>query len=118
MHYTEQQGVAFVHADNRKTLAGVGVEGDFAGKKIKISSPSKLDQALDESIQQQVMGLEEEGKTVVIVLEDGELTGLIALRDRLRDDAKAALKDLADLGISGVMLTGIIPVPRRPLLPS
>ncbi|WP_409419702.1 zinc/cadmium/mercury/lead-transporting ATPase [Marinomonas sp. RS-M-Aa-14] len=106
VHYTEQQGVAFVHADNRKTLAGVGVEGDFAEKKIKISSPSKLDQALDDSIQQQVMGLEEEGKTVVIVLEDGELTGLIALRDRLRDDAKAALKDLADLGINGVMLTG------------
>ena len=106
VHYAEQQGVAFVHADNRKTLAGVGVEGDFAGKKIKISSPSKLDQALDDSIQQQVMGLEEEGKTVVIVLEDGVLTGLIALRDRLRDDAKAALKDLADLGINGVMLTG------------
>ncbi|UTV98208.1 zinc/cadmium/mercury/lead-transporting ATPase [Marinomonas rhizomae] len=104
--YTEQQGVALVHADNRKTLAGVGVEGDFEGRKIKISSPSKLEQALDDSIQQQVIGLEEEGKTVVVVLEDGELSGLIALRDRLRDDAKAALKDLADLGINGVMLTG------------
>jgi Cd2+/Zn2+-exporting ATPase len=104
--YTEHQGVALVHADNRKTLAGVGVEGDFEGRKIKISSPSKLEQALDDSIQQQVIGLEEEGKTVVVVLEDGELSGLIALRDRLRDDAKAALKDLADLGINGVMLTG------------
>ncbi|WP_219702976.1 zinc/cadmium/mercury/lead-transporting ATPase [Marinomonas lutimaris] len=104
--YTEHQGVALVHADNRKTLAGVGVEGDFEGRKIKISSPIKLEQALDDSIQQQVIGLEEEGKTVVVVLEDGELSGLIALRDRLRDDAKAALKDLADLGINGVMLTG------------
>jgi Zn2+/Cd2+-exporting ATPase len=104
--YTEQQGVALVHADNRKTLAGVGVEGDFAGKKISISAPSKLERALDDSIQQQVAKLEEEGKTVVVVLQDGELSGLIALRDRLRDDAKAALKDLADLGINGVMLTG------------
>ena len=104
--YTEHQGVALVHADNRKTLAGVGVEGDFAGKKISISAPSKLEQALDGAIQQQVIGLEEEGKTVVVVLEDGELSGLIALQDRLRDDAKAALKDLADLGINGVMLTG------------
>jgi Zn2+/Cd2+-exporting ATPase len=104
--YTEQQGIALVHADNRKTLAGVGVEGDFAGRKIKISSPSKLEEALDDSIQQEVIRLEQEGKTVVVVLEKGELSGLIALRDRLRDDAKAALKDLAALGINGVMLTG------------
>ena len=104
--YTEQQGVALVHADNRKTLAGVGVEGDFTGKKISISAPSKLERMLDDSIQQQVTTLEEEGKTVVVVLQDGELIGLISLRDRLRDDAKAALKDLADLGINGVMLTG------------
>lgn len=104
--YTEQQGVTLVHADNRKTLAGVGVEGDFAGKKVNISAPSKLERALDDAIQQQVIDLEEEGKTVVVVLEDGELFGLIALRDRLRDDAKVALKDLADLGINGVMLTG------------
>lgn len=104
--YTEQQGIALVHADNRKTLAGVGVEGDFAGRKIKISSPSKLEQVLDDSIQQEVIRLEQEGKTVVVVFEKGELSGLIALRDRLRDDAKAALKDLAALGINGVMLTG------------
>jgi Cd2+/Zn2+-exporting ATPase len=87
-------------------LAGVGVEGDFAGKKVKISSPSKLEQALEDSIQQQVIQLEQAGKTVVVVLEEGELLGLIALRDKLRDDAKAALKDLANLGINGVMLTG------------
>ncbi|WP_417528616.1 zinc/cadmium/mercury/lead-transporting ATPase [Marinomonas shanghaiensis] len=104
--YTEQQGISVIHADNRKTLAGVGVEGDFAGKKVKISSPSKLEQALENSIQQQVIQLEQAGKTVVVVLEEGELLGLIALRDKLRDDAKAALKDLADLGINGVMLTG------------
>lgn len=104
--YTEQQGIALVHADNRKTLAGVGVEGDFAGRKIKINSPSKLEQVLDDSIQQEVIRLEQEGKTVVVVFEKGELSGLIALRDRLRDDAKAALKDLAALGINGVMLTG------------
>ncbi|MGO2511682.1 zinc/cadmium/mercury/lead-transporting ATPase [Marinomonas polaris] len=104
--YTEQQGIALEHADNRKTLAGVGVEGDFAGKKVKISSPSKLDQALEDSIQLQIINLEQEGKTVVVVLEEGKLSGLIALRDRLRDDAKAALADLAALGVNGVMLTG------------
>ncbi|RBP85752.1 zinc/cadmium/mercury/lead-transporting ATPase [Marinomonas rhizomae] len=104
--YTEQQGIALEHASNRKTLVGVGVEGNFAGKKISISAPSKLIRTLDNSIQQQVTVLEQEGKTVVVVLEDGESSGLIALRDKLRDDAKVALKDLAALGINSVMLTG------------
>jgi len=52
------------------------------------------------------MTLEQEGKTVVVVLEEGRLRGLIALQDTLREDAKAALADLRSLGINGVMLTG------------
>ncbi len=52
------------------------------------------------------MTLEQEGKTVVVVLEEGRLRGLIALQDTLREDSKAALADLRSLGINGVMLTG------------
>jgi Cd2+/Zn2+-exporting ATPase len=104
--YAEQQGVSLVHADNRKALAGVGVEGIFLGKKIKISAPSKLDLVLEDVFHQQIMTLEQEGKTVVVVLQEGQLRGLIALQDTLRKDAKAALADLRSLGINGVMLTG------------
>jgi Cd2+/Zn2+-exporting ATPase len=106
VYHAEQQGISLVHADNRKTLAGVGVEGIFLGKKIKISAPSKLDLVLEDVIRQQIMTLEQEGKTVVVVLEEGRLRGLIALQDTLREDAKAALADLRSLGINGVMLTG------------
>ncbi|UDV03438.1 zinc/cadmium/mercury/lead-transporting ATPase [Marinomonas profundi] len=106
VEYTEQQGIALVHADNRKTLAGIGVEGDFAGKKIRISAPSKLDRVLEDAMQQHIIALEKEGKTVVLLLEDERLWGLIALQDTLREDAKAALDDLRSLGVKGVMLTG------------
>jgi Cd2+/Zn2+-exporting ATPase len=106
VYHAEQQGISLVHADNRKTLAGVGVEGIFLGKKIKISAPSKLDLVLENVIRQQIMTLEQEGKTVVVVLEEGRLRGLIALQDTLREDAKVALADLRSLGINGVMLTG------------
>lgn len=50
--------------------------------------------------------LEGEGKTVVVVLYDKNVAGIIALRDESREDAAAAIKRLKAFGVSAVMLTG------------
>lgn len=51
--------------------------------------------------------LQSEGKTVVLVGTEDELEGAIAVADEVRDDAKAAVQRLRDLGIDHlVMLTG------------
>jgi Zn2+/Cd2+-exporting ATPase len=43
---------------------------------------------------------------VAVLAADGEVAGLIAMRDEPRDDAKAGLKALADAGVRTMMLTG------------
>ncbi|WP_231186758.1 heavy metal translocating P-type ATPase [Haladaptatus sp. DYF46] len=54
-----------------------------------------------------VPSLQSEGKTVVLVGTEDELEGAIAVADEVRDDAKAAVQRLRDLGIDHlVMLTG------------
>lgn len=50
--------------------------------------------------------LEGEGKTVVIILFDKIIAGIIALRDEPREDAAAAITRLKAFGVSAVMLTG------------
>ncbi|WP_338588565.1 heavy metal translocating P-type ATPase [Paenibacillus sp. Y5S-9] len=50
--------------------------------------------------------LEGEGKTVSVVMADGELVGLIAMRDTVRPQAAAAVKKLEVMGVKVVMLTG------------
>ncbi|MCP1186685.1 heavy metal translocating P-type ATPase [Paenibacillus sp. 1781tsa1] len=50
--------------------------------------------------------LEGEGKTVSVVMADGELVGLIAMRDTVRPQAAAAVRRLEAMGIKVVMLTG------------
>ncbi|MGO4734108.1 heavy metal translocating P-type ATPase [Paenibacillus sp. 2KB_22] len=50
--------------------------------------------------------LEGEGKTVSVVMADGELVGLIAMRDTVRPQATAAVRRLETMGIKVVMLTG------------
>ncbi|MEE3651526.1 MULTISPECIES: zinc/cadmium/mercury/lead-transporting ATPase [unclassified Brenneria] len=94
-------------ADNRRTLAGVGVEGMIAGKRLQVSSPAKLAAGtLNTDWQQRVDALEQEGKTVVVVQQDGSVLGLLALRDTLRHDAVSALGRLQALNIRCIMLTG------------
>jgi len=50
--------------------------------------------------------LEGEGKTVSVVMADGELVGLIAMRDTVRPQAAAAVKKLEAMGVKVAMLTG------------
>ena len=46
------------------------------------------------------------GNTVVYLAADGELQGIIAIADRLRDDAAQTIKKLQQLEIPTVLLTG------------
>jgi Cd2+/Zn2+-exporting ATPase len=102
-----QNGDVLPLAENRRALAGIGVEGKVDGKTILISAPGKLTESqLTSEWRSQVEKLETAGKTAVVVLEDGQPIGLLALRDTLRSDAKQAIAELAQLGVSGVMLTG------------
>lgn len=102
-----QNGAALPLAENRRALAGIGVEGKVDGKTILISAPGKLTESqLSSEWRSQVETLETAGKTAVVVLEDGQPIGLLALRDTLRSDAKQAIAELTQLGVSGVMLTG------------
>ncbi|EEQ09927.1 Lead, cadmium, zinc and mercury-transporting ATPase [Yersinia mollaretii ATCC 43969] len=94
-------------AEERRALAGIGVEGRVNGLAVRVSAPGKLPAGLlTDEWQTQLDQLESSGKTAVAVLEDEQFVGLLALRDTLRSDAKQAIDSLKKLGIQGVMLTG------------
>ena len=52
------------------------------------------------------LALNDEGKTVSVLLAGTELAGLFAMRDEPRPDAKAGVEALAAQGVSAIMLTG------------
>ena len=94
-------------AEERRALAGVGVEGVVNGLAVRVSAPGKISPMLLTPEWQNLLDqLESSGKTAVAVLENEKLIGLLALRDTLRPDAKQAIDSLKKLGIQGVMLTG------------
>jgi Cd2+/Zn2+-exporting ATPase len=61
---------------------------------------------LDERVARTIAQLEEQGKTVVVLLSGKRVDALIALRDEPRDDAAVAIARLRSMGIATVMLTG------------
>lgn len=50
--------------------------------------------------------LESAGQTVVLVVRNDDVLGIIALQDTLRADAATAISELNALGVKGVILTG------------
>lgn len=102
---TSQQ-LTLPEADSQRALAGSGVEAIVSGRLLSISAPSKLPEALLAAQKDRVEQLESAGNTVVLVHDGQQLLGIIALRDTLRSDARAALDELKALGIQAVMLTG------------
>ncbi|MGB7803446.1 Zn(II)/Cd(II)/Pb(II) translocating P-type ATPase ZntA [Buttiauxella sp.] len=90
-----------------RALAGIGVEATINGETLLLSSPGKLaENVLDATWQQRITQLEAEGQTVIAVVQNNRLLGVIALRDTLRSDASQAVADLQKIGVQSVMLTG------------
>ncbi|PZN95350.1 MAG: cadmium-translocating P-type ATPase [Hyphomicrobiales bacterium] len=91
-----------------RAIPGKGMEALLGETPIFIGAPrfSAERAELPAGMNETIATLEEQGKTVVVVLEGETVAGLIALRDEPRPDARAAIADLRALGLRTVMLTG------------
>jgi len=88
-------------------LVGAGARGTVNGRTIYVGKPEFI-QELDVAVTcwSQVEGLRKEGKTVLLVRGDGEILGLIALRDEIRPEAPEVIAALHQMKVKVVMLTG------------
>ncbi|MDM9284983.1 zinc/cadmium/mercury/lead-transporting ATPase [Providencia rettgeri] len=102
----EELSLTVTEAQERKALAGKGIEGYLNNKHILVSAPNRLDTPLNSEWQSKVETLEAEGKTVVVTLENNRVIGLTALQDTLRKDAADTMSMLKALNVNAVMLTG------------
>ncbi len=96
-------------ASAAEALPGHGVSAEIAGRgRIHVTSPARArsEGRFGEEGLAAAAGLEETGKTVVVVHGGDGPLGLVALRDEPREDAAAAIRDLAGMGVSSIMLTG------------
>jgi len=94
--------------DFRSVTAG-GVAGSVAGRMVMVGKPDFLrNEKITglEKLESTAVKLQEDGKTVMFVALDGKPAGLLAVADPIKDTTAQAIKQLHELGMKLVMLTG------------
>ena len=93
--------------ENFTVIEGWGVTGKISGTNVAVGSPKKQKEIkIAPELEEQIVALQNEAKTVVSVVQDNQVLGLIAIQDAPKVNAKNAINDLHRLGLKTVMLTG------------
>jgi Cd2+/Zn2+-exporting ATPase len=101
-------GVPVPPAALARAIPGKGVAGKVGGTEVYLASPAAAAErvSLSPDAKTRIAALSNEGKSVSVLIADGETAGLLAIRDEPRADAVAGLRLLRDSGVETVMLTG------------
>ena len=93
---------------NWKALPGNGISAEQNGQLLYAGSGKFIRTVcmIDRKIEQSEKSLSEEGKTPLFFSRDGMLLGIIAVADVIKEDSAQAVKELQNMGIEVVMLTG------------
>ncbi len=91
------------------SITGGGVHGTVDGKQIMIGKQDLLrDKDIEgiETMSEQAIELQSQGRTVMFAAIDGKFAGIVAVADPIKETSADAIKQLHDLGIKVAMLTG------------
>lgn len=93
---------------NFKIIRGMGVFGELGTKKIIIGNRSLIEREkiVMENWDEKIKRFELKGRTVMVVVENGKIIGIIGVADDVKDDSFEAIKKLNDKGFKTVMITG------------
>lgn len=103
-----EDGITIPSASDARALGGKGVTADVEGRAIFFGSPKAAGDLVHIAEQhlKTITALNDGGKTVSVLIADGQLAGAIAMRDEPRADAMQGLAMLKESGVKIVMLTG------------
>jgi Cd2+/Zn2+-exporting ATPase len=105
-----QGSAGTVHLDvaNFAALQGRGVEGVIGGVRYRLGNHRLVEEsgACTPYLEEKLDALEEQGKTVVVLLRDRTAVAVFAIADAVRPESADAIAQLRRLGIRPVMLTG------------
>lgn len=105
--YGNRKSVKALPLTDFKILSGHGLEGNLGGKKLHGGSASYISNFTSiKELKDRAEALAEEGKTPLFFEEGGKLLGLMAVADVIKEDSPRAIRELKDMGIQVVMLTG------------
>ena len=108
MEHAEEQNVAPAEVKDFTALPGNGLTAKINGKDVIGGSSSFMKKRvkIPAALLEKSEALAEQGKTPLFFAHDGKLLGIIAVADVIKPDSAQAIRELKNLGIRVMMLTG------------
>jgi Cu+-exporting ATPase len=104
----EKRGIGLSEPEAFMASRGLGIRARVNGQEVWVGKPDwfhEMDLYLD-NVKDQIVSLQELGKTVMVVAVDEKLAGLIAVSDTVKPESGEAIEDLHSHNLKVVMLTG------------
>lgn len=104
----QQKNISLKETEEFSILAGNGLKGVIDNKTVIGGSYAFISGVVDfdNAVTEKYNTLAEQGKTPMFFARDNKLLGIIAVADVIKEDSPRAIKELRDMGIKTVMLTG------------
>lgn len=108
LDYGTQKGVSSKKVSAFQALPGNGLSAVCEGVHLTGGSVAYISSrtALSDKVKQQAQELADQGKTPLCFLRDDRYIGMIAVADVIKEDSPRAIRELRNMGIHVVMLTG------------
>ncbi|MEM3737650.1 MAG: heavy metal translocating P-type ATPase [Candidatus Bathyarchaeia archaeon] len=102
------RGIGIPDPSKFEVAPGCGVKAGYDGKLILLGNRRLMEDngIAIEGLEDKIVSIEEEGKTVMILALDGVMVGAVAVADTLKEHAKEVVDALQGMGVEIVMFTG------------
>ena len=106
--YAAERGTEGREVEDFSALPGNGLRARLGGEELLGGSLAYISSlvSVPPELRERADALSEKGKTPLLFAKGGELLGVIAVADTVKDDAAEAVRELKGMGIHVVMLTG------------
>lgn len=106
--YATEQDIDLIEVDDFTAIPGHGIEVAISNKRILVGNRKLMqDHQIDVGgAEQELIDYEVDGKTAMLIAIDEKYRGIIAVADTIKETAPQAIRELKQLGLEVIMLTG------------
>ena len=108
VEYGEKKGVKLLEVQEFENLAGLGIQGKLDNSTLIAGNQKLIEKFVKLSPEQTKTAddFAKTGKTPLFFVKDTTLLGIIAVADKIKEEAKQAVQELKNMGVKVVMITG------------
>lgn len=106
--YAQEKGIELADTEEFMSISGMGIRARFEDQDVLIGNRRLMEEnkVKLEDYEAEMLRLEEEGKTAMLIVVDGLVFGIIAVADQIKETSLKAIKELQGMNLDIYMITG------------